>query len=87
MKNLVLFPNREMYVFGDYKEAFDERFPMQDFDRFFVEDGGRKLEGYRFADVYVHWYCFEEPGYDVFVAMILQARAFAQEPGQTFLFS
>jgi hypothetical protein len=87
MKNLVLFPNRTFLMNSDNLEAFRERFPLETHVFFYVEDPAYQLEGVRFQDVYVHWYCYDEPGYNVYVAMILQARAFSENPGQTVLFS
>lgn len=86
MKNLVLFPSRD-YIGSDYGLVFRDRFPKEEYDFIYVEDGPRRLEGYRFNDVYVHWYAYDEPGYGEIVAMILQARAFSESPGQTHLFT
>ena len=85
MKHLVLFP--DWRVLDEARAVFEERFPKENHMYFFVTESSRKLEGVRFKDVYVHWFCYDEPNYDVYVSMILQARAFAAERGETYLFT
>lgn len=86
MKHLVLFPTRNVHLLTTEFDH-DERFPRDEYDVFYVdEDAARRLEGRRFKDVYVHWFCYDEIGFDKCVAMILQAQAFMDEPGQSFLF-
>lgn len=87
MKHLVLFPSRELLMNDETHQALRERFPRDEHEWFFVEDSPQKLEGVRFNDAYVHWYCFEEINYNVYVALILQARAFSSERGETYLFT
>jgi len=87
MKNLALFPTYR--ALENYRLKSDRKeFPREEFDILFVEDDAAyKLEGRRYKDVWIHWWCFEEPGYDKCVHLIRSMQAFSDEPGESRLFA
>lgn len=83
MPDAVLFPTPAVALMYEN----DPRFEGFDGHKFYVSEGARKIEGARFRDIWISWWCFEVPGYSDCVHRIQHNLSIcADGPGTATLF-
>lgn len=78
--------NTKLALIPDRSHDYRVRFHPEEFDVVYIDEGVYPIIGRRYDEIWVHWLCYEEPGYRDFVHALFNMIALSSKPVVSRLF-